>query len=236
MSSTVTFYIARHGKTMLNTFDKVQGWCDSFLTDEGIEVAQFLGKGLRGVEFESVYTSDLRRTSQTAQVVLKEQGQTELPITELFGFREAGFGTYESDHNKKMWTDIALYLHYKSLNDMFKAVAEGKVTPEMMLNAAHDIEPSGTAEDFKTVETRTQKALAEIAECESRKGKDLNVFIVAHGMSIIAMLQNMGGKELLQGHLDNVSISKVTYTDGKFTVHTMGDMSYVHKGRGLSHK
>jgi len=236
MDSTITFYITRHGKTMLNTLDRVQGWCDSFLTDQGIEVAEFLGRGLRDVQFESVYTSDLRRTSQTARVVLQEQGQTKLPITELTGFREAGFGTYESDFNQRMWSDIALYLHYRSLEDLFKAVAKGTVTPEMTLNAVHEIEPSGMAEDFNTVEARTQKALREIADCEMRKGKDVNVLIIAHGMSIIAMLQKLGGAELLHGHLDNASVCKVTFSQGKFTVHTMGDMSYVLKGRKVSDK
>lgn len=236
MSSTVTFYIVRHGKTMLNTLDRVQGWCDSFLTPEGIEVAEFLGKGLTDIEFESVYTSDLRRTVQTAKVILQEQGQSDLPITELEEFREACFGKFESDFNVKMWTDVSLYLHYTSLDAMYRDLVTHKVSHEMTMNAISELDHSGLAENFGQVEARTQRGLRQIAECESRKDKDVNVMIVAHGMSIIAMLENMGGKDLLKGHLDNVSVSKVVYKDGKFTVETMGDMSYVHAGRVKSHK
>ena len=31
----LTLYIVRHGKTMLNTTDRVQGWSDAVLTPEG---------------------------------------------------------------------------------------------------------------------------------------------------------------------------------------------------------
>lgn len=235
MSSTITFYIVRHGKTMLNTLDRVQGWCDSFLTEEGIGVAEFLGKGMTDIEIESVYTSDLRRTVQTAKIILDKKGQPELPITELEGFREACFGSYESEYNYKMWGDAALYLHYKTLDAMFRALVDHELSHEQTLNAVSELDPSGKAENFAQLEARTQKALSEIAECESRKNKDVNILIVAHGMSIVGMLNNLGGKELLKGHLDNASVSKVIYSNGKFKVETMGDMSYVHKGRTLSH-
>ena len=235
MSSTITFYIVRHGKTMLNTLDRVQGWCDSFLTEEGIGVAEFLGKGMTDIEIESVYTSDLRRTVQTAKIILDKKGQAELPITELEGFREACFGNYESDFNHKMWGDAALYLHYRTLDAMYRDLIDRKLSHEQTLNAVSELDSSGLAESFSTLEARTQKALYEVADCESRKNKDLNVLIVAHGMSIVGMLLNLGGRKLLQGHLDNASVCKVIYKDGKFEVETMGDMSYVHKGRTMSH-
>ena len=38
----ITIYFARHGKTLLNTFDRVQGWVDSPLTEYGIRVARYL--------------------------------------------------------------------------------------------------------------------------------------------------------------------------------------------------
>ena len=234
MSSTVTFYIVRHGKTMLNTLDRVQGWCDSPLTDEGVEVAEYLGKGLRDIKFESVFCSTLRRTLQTAQVILKEQGQSDLPITELEGFKEAGFGTYEGDFNHRMWKDAALYLHYTSLEELMRAIALKKVSTKMTLDAIAAIEPSGRAETFDQVEKRAQEALTQIGDCESRKENDGNVLVIAHGMSIISMLENIGGADLMKGHIDNVSVSKVIYKDGKFTVESVGDMAYMHKGKKMA--
>jgi len=53
---TVTIYFARHGKTLFNSFDLVQGWADSPLTEQGIEVARYLGEGLKDIKFDAYYT------------------------------------------------------------------------------------------------------------------------------------------------------------------------------------
>lgn len=231
MSSKITFYIARHGKTLLNTLDRVQGWCDSPLTPEGIEVAEYLGLGMKDIHLDSVYTSDLRRTRQTAEIILKEKGQSDLPITEKYGFREACFGSYESDFNLRMWTDAALYLQYTKLEDMYRDIFNGTISNREVLNVISKLDKMELAETFEQIESRTQQTLSEIAKNESEHNRDKNILVVAHGMSIICLLFNLGGKDLLKSHLENASICKVTYQDGQFTVHTMGDMSHVHAGR-----
>jgi len=233
MNNTITFYIARHGKTLMNTLDKVQGWCDSPLTKEGIEVARFLGAGLRDIHFESVYSSDLRRTSQTAKILLKEQGQSDLNITEMEEFREACFGSFESSSNMQMWRESALYLHYANPEDMYHDVFNKKISSKEILNAIAELDTFDMAETFEQLEARTQKGLADVAKTESQKKRDVNVLIVAHGMCIVGMLLNLGGREILNSHLENASVCKVTYSDGKFTVESMGDMSFVRKGREI---
>lgn len=233
MSSKITFYIARHGKTLLNTLDRVQGWCDSPLTAEGIEVAQYLGAGMKDIHLDAAYTSDLRRTRETAEIILKEKGQTNLPILEKFGFREVCFGCYESDFNKRMWTDVALYLQYTRLDDLIKDMFNGTKSNKDALSVINKLDEMGIAETFEQVEKRSQGALSDIVKAELSDSKDKNVLVVAHGMSIICMLYDLGGKALLKSHLENASICKVIYKDGKFEVESMGDMSYVHKGREL---
>lgn len=236
MSSVITFYIVRHGKTLLNTLDRVQGWCDSPLTSEGIEVAQYLGAGMHDIHFDAAYCSDLRRTLQTAKTILKEKGQGDLPVTEVFGFREACFGGYESDFNKKMWGDAALFLQYVKVEDMYKDIFGGKISNRDVLNVINKLDPMGLAETFEQVEERSQSALKKIAVDESKDNKEKNILVIAHGMSIICLLYNLGGKDLLKTHLDNAAVCKVTYNDGKFTVESMGDMSYVYKGKELKIK
>jgi len=233
MNHTITFYIARHGKTLMNTLDKVQGWCDSPLTQEGIEAAQNLGAGLRDIHFESVYTSDLRRTVETAKLLLLEQGQSELAITEMKEFREACFGSYESDSNMKMWREAALYLQYANPQDMYHDVFNKKISSKEILNAIVKLDTMNMAETFEQLETRTQKGLSEIAQKEYAKDKDINILVVAHGMCIVGMLLNLGGRELLNTHLENASVCKVTYKNGAFKVESMGDMGYVRKGKEI---
>jgi len=233
MSSKITFYIVRHGKTLLNSLDRVQGWCDSPLTPEGIEVAECLAAGMKYINFDAVYASDLRRTRQTAEIILKEKGQPDMPVTEVFGFREACFGSFESDFNRKMWGDASLFLQYVNMEDMYKDVFTGKISNREVLNVISKLDKMGLAETFEKVESRSQEALFKIAGEESKESRNKNIMIVSHGMSIICMLFNLGGKALLKSHLENAAVCKVIYEDGQFDVLSMGDMSYVHQGREI---
>lgn len=60
-----TLYIVRHGKTMFNTIERVQGWCDTPLTKQGQEGIHYLGKGLKDVDFSFAYSSDSGRAIET---------------------------------------------------------------------------------------------------------------------------------------------------------------------------
>jgi len=225
----VTFYIARHGKTMMNTLDRVQGWCDSPLTNEGIRVARYLGCGLKDMHFRSAYCSDLRRTRQTAEIILAAKGQEEMPVTEIPGFKEVCFGHFEADLNSVMWGEAGKRFGYHTLDEMSQAFARKEVDFRDILRVIKEIDTFGMAESYEEVENRTQKALTELALAEERKGEG-NVLIIAHGMSILAMLSSLGGQKLLDGTLENASVCKVTYEGGGFSVESMGDMSYVAKG------
>ncbi len=66
----VTFYVVRHGQTLFNVMGKVQGWCDTPLTDEGVRAAEALGRGLAGVDFTAAFSSDSGRAVQTLDALL----------------------------------------------------------------------------------------------------------------------------------------------------------------------
>lgn len=85
----INIYFARHGKTLLNSFDRVQGWIDSPLTKDGVQVAQYLGEGLKGIKFDRFYSSDAGRQRETMAVILKQAGVTDYHLTEMTGLREA---------------------------------------------------------------------------------------------------------------------------------------------------
>ena len=44
-------YLVRHGKTMFNTMQRVQGWCDTPLTTVGVDRIEALGRGLKDIRF-----------------------------------------------------------------------------------------------------------------------------------------------------------------------------------------
>lgn len=226
----ITFYIARHGKTLMNSLDMVQGWCDSPLTDEGVEVAKQLGRGFKDIEFRTAYCSTLRRTRQTIDLVLKAQGEADIPVIEKDGFREACFGSFEGGPNKLVWGNAALFLQYASYEALREDLIAKKITYGKVIDAIKKLDTLGMAEDYETLRKRTQGTLREIAEEESKHG-DANILVIAHGMSIINMLGSLGGDKILKGELKNAAVCKVTYEGGEFTVESMGDMTYVEKGK-----
>ena len=228
--SKVTFYIVRHGRTIMNTLLRSQGWCDSPLTPQGIEVAEFLGLGLKDIEFDAAYCSTLRRTLQTTEIILKTKGQENIPIIEKDGLKEAGMGSYESHDEVDMWIKLALFMQYTDPNDIDKDLASGKLKYRDITDTIAKIDTWGIAEDWDTVENRTQSTLREIAKAESEKGAK-NILIVSHAMAIATMLLSLGGDKLIEGDLKNASVCKVEYDEGKFTVISMGDMSYVERGK-----
>ncbi|MBP1617078.1 MAG: histidine phosphatase family protein [Bacteroidetes bacterium] len=233
MSSRITFYVVRHGRTLMNTLDRVQGWCDSPLTPEGQQVAKYVGLGMKEIPFRSAYCSTLRRTRQTVDIILTAKGQEDIQPIEIDGFREAGFGSFESGKNLRMWESAAFFLHYKSAEAMYNDLLAGKVTFRAILNAVKELDQFDMAESYEQVEQRTQASLRAIAEEEAAKG-DANILVIAHGMSIVAMLLSLGGDKLLKGHLENAAVCKMVYESGTFTVESMNDLSYAERGKQAS--
>lgn len=232
--NTVVLYVTRHGKTILNTMDRVQGWADTPLTSAGIEVAEYLGKGLQleGVEFKAAYSSDLGRARQTARIVLDTKGQNNLTVTELPQVRETNFGSYEGDYNLRMWTDAAFYLHYKSREELFDAFSKNPNMMNEIVDSFKALETLGIGESYDEVKARGQQAIREIVEKEAKNGGG-NILLVGHGMSIGIFLSDIdsSGKKAKGGHIGNASVSKLVYKDGIFSLESFGDMSYVEKGK-----
>lgn len=75
-------YLTRHGQTEFNALGRVQGWCDSLLTEAGKQEAERLGNRLQSHRFDAAFSSNLPRAVQTAHLVLQGAGQP-LAVTEL---------------------------------------------------------------------------------------------------------------------------------------------------------
>ena len=54
------FYIIRHGETVFNRKGRIQGWCDSPLTDLGVSQAKQLGKELKNVHLMYVFVQRVK--------------------------------------------------------------------------------------------------------------------------------------------------------------------------------
>lgn len=93
-------YLMRHGETEFNLENRVQGWCDSPLTEKGIRQAELARDMLREREitFTHGYSSPLDRTITT----LKYTSPNHMPTETVTGLKEWGFGSLEGQSRDLM--------------------------------------------------------------------------------------------------------------------------------------
>ena len=87
-------YIVRHGETVWNILDKMQGVKDSSLTDKGKNHAEKMGEKLKALDagFSVLYSSDLGRAFDTAALINKSLN---LDIKTDERLRERNMGVFE---------------------------------------------------------------------------------------------------------------------------------------------
>ncbi|MBZ9537239.1 histidine phosphatase family protein [Cytobacillus oceanisediminis] len=88
-----TLFLMRHGQTLFNKRRKVQGWCDSPLTELGIKQAETTAKYFKenNIVFDYAYCSTSERASDTLEIV------TDISYKRLKGLKEWNFGTFEGE-------------------------------------------------------------------------------------------------------------------------------------------
>jgi broad specificity phosphatase PhoE len=92
MKNSCTIYLVRHGRTDWNDKKLIQGHINIPLNQEGKVTARELAQELRKIKFDKVYSSDLLRAKQTAEIIALEH-QLEVATTEAL--RERCFGDFE---------------------------------------------------------------------------------------------------------------------------------------------
>ena len=65
----ITFYLVRHGETLFNQLGRMQGSCDSPLTERGIAQAYETADQLKEIWFDHIYTSPSERAWNTANII-----------------------------------------------------------------------------------------------------------------------------------------------------------------------
>lgn len=86
------FYLVRHGESTWNAVGRIQGRQDPALSDLGRRQAAALGRSLRPVALDSVYTSPQQRARLTAQAVVEHR---QLSVTVDPDLAEIDHGAWE---------------------------------------------------------------------------------------------------------------------------------------------
>ncbi|WP_242301078.1 histidine phosphatase family protein [Bacillus cereus group sp. BfR-BA-01423] len=222
-SNVVTSYVTRHGKTILNTNHRAQGWADSPLVEKGVEVASNLGTGLKDIHFTSAYSSDSGRAIETANLVLKYSEQSKLKLEQRKKLRELNFGIFEGEKLDNMWDAVGKAAGVASPEELMKFSIQEVID---LIRAA---DPTKQAEDWELFSTRIKAEIDNISEEVAKDGGG-NVLVVVHGLLITTLIEMLDSSKTKLG-VENASVTKILYQDGTYTVESVGDMSYVAKGK-----
>ena len=222
-SNVVTLYVTRHGKTILNTNHRAQGWADSPLVEKGVEVASNLGTGLKDIHFTSAYSSDSGRAIETANLVLKYSEQSKLKLEQRKKLRELNFGIFEGEKLDNMWDAVGKAAGVASPEELMKFSIQEVID---LIRAA---DPTKQAEDWELFSTRIKAEIDKISEEVAKDGGG-NVLVVVHGLLITTLIEMLDSSKTKLG-VENASVTKILYQDGTYTVESVGDMSYVAKGK-----
>ena len=109
---TNTIYIVRHGQTEWNLLGKTQGHGNSDLTPKGIEQAELLADSMTKYPIDYIYSSDLGRAYQTAEII---GNKLSIEVEKTEALREMNFGTWEGRIIKdKIEEDPELYKMWRN--------------------------------------------------------------------------------------------------------------------------
>lgn len=161
--------IVRHGQSEWNKANIFTGWVDVDLTEEGVAEAQKAGKLLKDYKFDEAFSSVLKRANRTLDIILKETGQTDIPIT----------------HSEKLNERMYGELQGKNKDEARAEFGEEQVH---IWRRGFDTPPPGGESLKDTLERVTPYYEKEI-EPELRKGK--NIIITAHGNSLRALIMKL---------------------------------------------
>lgn len=208
----ISFYIVRHGQTLLNCLDRAQGWSDSPLTDSGKQAAIDLGNKLKEINFNAVYTSDMLRAVQTAELIL-HTSENNVSVQKDIRLREWCLGNMEAENN-------AVFI--KSVSDWLGGVASlaelnGRL-PDVA-NVIYQHDTTRMAEPFSVIVNRVQSAFMDIVQ-KAKQLKQCKVLVVTHAFMIKTIFYLFAPEQLcVMDQVKNAAISKLIYDENGFHFH-----------------
>ncbi|MTV81711.1 histidine phosphatase family protein [Secundilactobacillus folii] len=182
--NSFTVYLVRHGSTMLNAFNRMQGWIDSDLSDEGIKQAKTAAEKLQGINFDRAFSSDLGRAVKTRNIILEELHQNPMELGSFPEFREVNFGFFEGLNSDDIWAGIAAPYGKHSQGDLL--AINGMQT---VRDAMKESDPSHTAESYEEVLVRLREGFQALRE-DCQPGE--KVLVVSHGTLIRTLADYLG--------------------------------------------
>lgn len=174
-------FLIRHGQSEWNSLNKIQGQKDTILTDLGKKQALFLGNRLIDEKIDVIYTSDLTRAYNTAEIISNKINK---PLVVNETIREINFGLWEG-------------LTIEEIKNLYKDEYSTWIKEPEKLNIQG-------FENLISLQKRAINAVNEIIL--ENLGK--NIAIVSHGAILKTMILGLLGIDI--SHYKNISLSNVS--------------------------
>lgn len=117
-------YIVRHGQTVWNASNLLQGNADIELNEKGRALAGETGANLKNVSFDKIYSSPLIRAYETACLI---RGHRNIPIIRDERLKELNFGVNEGKNFKELLADTSNpFHHFFDRPDLYQAPKNGE--------------------------------------------------------------------------------------------------------------
>ena len=205
-----TFYIVRHGQTNWNILGKTQGHGNSDLTAKGIEQATELAESIVNYPIDYIYSSDLGRAVQTAQIL---GDKLNIEVKETEALREMGFGEWEGlliDEIKANYANV--YATWR--------------------NEPHLAQIPG-GETLHLIKDRVDSFIQSLNEKYDNK----HILLVTHSVTVRVMLLaflNSGMENIYRIKQDNTALNIVEYRDYGPVVIKMNDTSHIKDNQKIN--
>ena len=197
----------RHGETEWNLQRREMGQLDSRLTVRGIQQAEAIGRRLSGIKFAELYSSDLGRAVQTAEIIA---AMCQKQVLLDSGLRERHMGLFQGLTWEEMREQYPGERETYERTGFYDAIPEGETAQQRL--------------------DRSVQVLTAIAESHP----DQTVVVVTHGGFLMGFLEFVLGIPFGSGKRfkkQNASFNAFEYVETKWCLETWNDLSHLN---GLS--
>jgi broad specificity phosphatase PhoE len=193
--------LIRHGETLWNRENRIQGHADIELSDHGRTQIQKLAHSLKEERINAIYSSPLKRAYETAQAIARLH---DMDIKIEQNLRELNHGDFESLTIQEL----------QEKHDLF--------VKQWIEDPASVVMPNG--ESLSQVDTRVWKVIRNIMEISK------DALVVSHGMAIMTILCRIQNQPLSQGRnvfVGMASKTVVEFENGQGIIKLFNDTSHL---------
>ncbi|SEM81467.1 probable phosphoglycerate mutase [Ligilactobacillus sp. WC1T17] len=203
-------YLVRHGQTILNRYNKMQGWCDSPLTPKGIEDGKMAGQHLKHLKFDYAFHSDTTRAQRTCGYILAENDHPTPQPLALENFREQGYGYFEGADSSQAWLMIGATHNCRTFKELIT-----QYSIEEARDFCKEQDPFHQAENNQEFWNRLGQGFAYIAKIAQDQQ---NILVVSHGTTIRSIVHHFDPTVDITQSPKNGSVTRLTVDHDQISV------------------